>query len=50
MNEKMSNAPVYYALAKVQFNPITKMADFVSGIQDILRLKGYTRFERKRSL
>ena len=45
MSEKMSNAPVYYALAQVKFNPITAMGDYVHKVQDILRRKGYILFE-----
>jgi uncharacterized protein (TIGR04255 family) len=39
MSKKMSNAPVYYALAQVQFNPVAAMAKYVDDIQDILRRK-----------
>lgn len=42
----MKNAPVYYALAQTQFNPIVAMEKYVGDIQDELRRKGYTRFER----
>lgn len=45
MSEKMSNAPVYYALAQAQFNPVAAMAKYVDDVQDILRRKGYTLFE-----
>lgn len=45
MSEKMSNAPVYYALAQVQFNPVAAMAKYVDEVQDILRREGYTLFE-----
>lgn len=33
----MSNAPVYYALAQAQFNPVAAMAKYVDQIQDRLR-------------
>jgi uncharacterized protein (TIGR04255 family) len=42
---KMTKAPVYYALAQAQFNPVVAIAKYVDGIQDILRLEGYTLFE-----
>jgi len=42
---KISNAPVYYALAQVQFNPVAAMAKYVGEIQDQLRHEGYTLFE-----
>lgn len=41
----MTNAPVYYALAQAQFNPVAAMAKYVHEIQDILRREGYTLFE-----
>lgn len=46
MTVKMKNAPVYYALARAQFNPIIAMEKYVGDIQDELRHKGYTLFER----
>ena len=45
MGKPMSNAPVYYALAQVQFNPVAAMDKYVSEIQDGLRKKGYTHFQ-----
>jgi uncharacterized protein (TIGR04255 family) len=45
MNEPMSNAPVCYALAQAQFNPISAMAKYIVEIQDVLRRVGYTLFE-----
>ena len=45
MSERMSNAPVYYALAMVKFNPVAAMAKYVDEIQDHLRREGYTLFE-----
>jgi uncharacterized protein (TIGR04255 family) len=41
----MSNAPVYYALAQAQFNPVAAMAKYVDQIQDRLRREGYPLFE-----
>ncbi|WP_295994403.1 TIGR04255 family protein [Rugamonas sp.] len=41
----MPNAPVYYALAQCQFNPVALMAKYADDIQDILRRRGYTLFE-----
>lgn len=48
MSEKMSNAPVYYALAQAQFNPVAAMDKYVADIQDSLRREGYTFFEPQR--
>lgn len=45
MSKKMSNAPVYYALAQAQFNPVAAMTKYVDEIQDVLRRDGYTNFE-----
>lgn len=45
MSERMSNAPVYYALAQAHFNPVTAMAKYVEQIQDRLRRDGYPLFE-----
>jgi uncharacterized protein (TIGR04255 family) len=41
----MSNAPVYYALAQANFNPVAAMAKYVDQIQDQLRREGYPLFE-----
>lgn len=45
MSERMSNAPVYYALAQAHFNPVAAMARYVDQIQDRLRREGYPLFE-----
>ncbi|MHB1565038.1 MAG: TIGR04255 family protein [Leptospirillum sp.] len=45
MSVKMSNAPVYYALAQAQFSPVATMNKYVSDVQDRLRREGYTLFE-----
>ena len=45
MTEKMSNAPVYYAMAQAQFNPVAAMVKYVDLVQDQLRREGYTLFE-----
>jgi uncharacterized protein (TIGR04255 family) len=45
VNERMSNAPVYYALAQAHFNPVAAMTKYVDQIQDHLRLEGYPLFE-----
>lgn len=45
MSERMSNAPVYYALAQAHFNPVAAMAKYVDQIQDRLRREGYPLFE-----
>jgi uncharacterized protein (TIGR04255 family) len=40
----MSLAPVFYTLAQVQFNPITKMSDYVAPLQEHLRRNGFPDF------
>jgi len=45
VSEKMSNAPVYYALAQAHFNPVAAMVKYVDEVQDRLRRDGYTLFE-----
>jgi uncharacterized protein (TIGR04255 family) len=44
MGKKMKNAPVYYALAQVRFNPLAAMETYVPAIQEKLR-KGYPDFQ-----
>lgn len=44
---KMNNAPIYYALSQVQYNPIAAMSKYADDIQDILRHQGYTLFEQQ---
>ncbi|MBZ6755032.1 TIGR04255 family protein, partial [Klebsiella grimontii] len=43
-NERMSNAPVYYALIQVKFTPIAAMNKYVADIQDALRVEGFPLF------
>lgn len=44
-SERMSNAPVYYALVQVKFTPVAAMSKYVPEIQDALRLEGFPLFE-----
>ncbi len=41
----LKNAPIYYALAQVKFNPVLKMSKYVDDIQDEFRVKGFPVFE-----
>jgi uncharacterized protein (TIGR04255 family) len=43
--ERMTNAPVYYALIQVKFTPVAAMAKYVPEIQDALRVEGFPLFE-----
>ncbi|MCD9118358.1 TIGR04255 family protein [Pseudomonas bijieensis] len=45
MSAKLENAPVYYALAQVRFNPVALMPKFADEIQDRLRKSGFPVFE-----
>ncbi|WP_422776838.1 TIGR04255 family protein [Pseudomonas mediterranea] len=45
MSAKLANAPVYYALAQVRFNPVALMEKFANELQDHLRRSGYPIFE-----
>ncbi|WP_215879633.1 TIGR04255 family protein [Acidithiobacillus ferriphilus] len=50
MSERMSNAPVYYALAQARFNPVAAMSKYVEQVQDRLRQEGYPLFEPQQVL
>lgn len=45
MSAKLANAPVYYALAQVRFNPVALMEKFANELQDHLRRSGFPIFE-----
>jgi len=45
VSERMSKAPVYYALAQAQFNPVAAMSKYIEQIQDSLRKDGFTLYE-----
>lgn len=49
MSAKLANAPVYYALVQVRFNPVALMAKFAAEMQDRLRRSGYPIFEALQS-
>lgn len=50
MNQKLSKAPLYYALAQAQFNPVPAMGKkYIGDIQDSLRKEGYTLFEQQQA-
>jgi uncharacterized protein (TIGR04255 family) len=46
MGTKMSNAPVFYALAQVRFNTIALLDQYVPKIQDTFRKAGYPDFQK----
>lgn len=44
MGHKLNNAPVYYTLAQVQFNPILNLDVFIPSIQSEMRKAGFPDF------
>ncbi len=46
MSKKMTNAPVYFALAQVRFNAVLALDQYVSTIQDNFRKAGFPDFEK----
>lgn len=47
MGKKMSNAPVYFTLAQIRFNPILKMDEYLPTIQDKFRACGFPDFRHE---
>jgi len=47
MGKKLSNAPVYYTVAQVQFNPILNLDGFISTIQPRMREARFPDFKRE---
>jgi len=41
MGTKMKNAPVYFTIAQVRYNPILNLSSYVAGVQDRMRKAGY---------
>ena len=46
MGKKMKNAPVYFVLAQVRFNPLLTLDSYVPAIQETLRKAGYADFSK----
>lgn len=46
MGKKMSNAPVYFTVAQVRFNPVLSIEGYLSTIQDRMRIAGFPDFKR----
>lgn len=44
MGEKMSNAPVFFTVTQVKFNPILNIAEYIPAIQDQMRKAGFPDF------
>lgn len=47
MGKRMGQAPVFYTLAAVVFNPILQMSEFLPKIQDRFRLEGFPDFRKE---
>lgn len=47
MGKKLSNAPVYYTVAQVQFNPILNLEGFIPAIQSKMREARFPDFKRE---
>lgn len=47
MGKKMENAPVYFTLAQVRFNPILKLEEYLPTIQEKMRATHFPDFKRE---
>ncbi|MFA5494237.1 MAG: TIGR04255 family protein [Porticoccaceae bacterium] len=47
MGQKMSNAPVFFTLAQVRFNPLLKLNDCIPDIQEKLRVAHFPDFRQE---
>jgi len=47
MSKKMSNAPVYFTVAQIQFNPILDMDGYLPAIQEKMRITHFPDFKRE---
>ncbi len=47
MGKKMNNAPVYFTVAQVRFNPVLNMEGFLSAIQERMRTTHFPDFKRE---
>ncbi len=46
MSSRMKNAPVYFTIAQIRFNPILSLQSFVPGIQESFRKHGFADFKK----
>jgi uncharacterized protein (TIGR04255 family) len=47
MSKKMNNAPVYFTVAQVQFNPVLNLEGYLPTIQDRMRVAHFPDFKRE---
>ncbi len=50
MGKQWSNAPVFYTLTQVKFNPIAQMEDYAPKLQDKLRRNGYPDYKPEQKI
>jgi uncharacterized protein (TIGR04255 family) len=46
MSSRMKNAPVYFTIAQIRFNPILSLQSFIPGIQENFRKHGFADFQK----
>ena len=46
MSSQMKNAPVYFTIGQIRFNPILSLPTFIPGIQDNFRKHGFADFKK----
>ncbi len=46
MGQKMKNAPVYFTIAQIRYNPVLSLDSYIPGIQECLRKAGYPDFQQ----
>lgn len=46
MGQKLSNAPVYFTIAQVRFNPILSLDSYIPAIQENFRKSGYPDYKK----
>ena len=47
MGKKMNNAPVYFTVTQVRFNPVLSFENYLASIQEKMRAAGYPDFKRQ---
>lgn len=50
MGKRMSNAPVYFTIAQVRYNPILSLEIYAASIQESMRKAGYPDYQPSKSL
>jgi uncharacterized protein (TIGR04255 family) len=50
MGQKMKNAPVYFTIAQVKFNPVLTLPSLIPSIQEFLRKRNYPDFKKSATI